>query len=349
MTGLEERFTRGSVLITDLLRMAAEVPFMSDDPTGNDWRRFEQSIECLKRRTESYGWAFQVQVHQVLKMRLGPFKSAYNLKKKSETLEHLLAFVDKYACAAETDEFDRMLNGETKEIPVDPSVPSCRFCHEPGHVVKNCHKRKSIVCFKCGRSGHMARKCSQTPRVETIQVGSISEGPIDDRPRCTTKVNDKEFTSIADPGSIITVFPESAVQTDAPIKSFGMADGVSKMYVKGPIKTEFSVNERKFEHEVYTQTAEEGILGADLLKEAKAKIDMANGSVVFPEDTRQEAKSEQPDEKTETKADDVQGKLQAFEEMIKADYADLMEGIGCCDAVKVNIDTGDHKPIACSE
>ena len=27
MTGLEERFTRGSVLITDLLRMAAEVPF----------------------------------------------------------------------------------------------------------------------------------------------------------------------------------------------------------------------------------------------------------------------------------------------------------------------------------
>src|SRR5699024_4669427 len=50
LAGLGARFTRASVLINDLLRMASEVPTITDSPSDKDWRKFEQNIECLKRR-----------------------------------------------------------------------------------------------------------------------------------------------------------------------------------------------------------------------------------------------------------------------------------------------------------
>ena len=46
-------------------------------------------------------------------MRLGPFKAAYDLKKRNSTLEHLIAFVDKSARAAEIDAKDRAVFGLT--------------------------------------------------------------------------------------------------------------------------------------------------------------------------------------------------------------------------------------------
>ena len=131
------------------------------------------------------------------------------------------------------------------EYAVEKS-PNCYYCGEPGHIVKRCPKRKSAICFKCSRPGHLARRCVMVK--PGIQVATISEVRVDERPHCSTKVKDKEFTSIADPGSLNTVFP--AVQADTPMKT---------------------------------------------------KIDMADGSVVFPEGTSKGAKSEQPAEKAQVK------------------------------------------------
>ena len=123
------------------------------------------------------------------------------------------------------------------EYAVEKS-PNCYYCDEPGHIVKRCPKRKSAICFKCSRPGHLARRCVMVK--PGMQVAAISEARVDERPCCSTKVKDKEFTSIADPGSPITVFPDSAVQADTLMKT---------------------------------------------------KIDMADGSVVFPEDTRKKPRA----------------------------------------------------------
>lgn len=35
----------------------------------------------------------------------------------------------------------------------------CYFCKKPGHISKDCHKKKTMNCFACGESGHKIAEC----------------------------------------------------------------------------------------------------------------------------------------------------------------------------------------------
>ena len=264
------------------------------------------------------------------------------------------------------------------QLPITTSATTCNYCKLPGHIVSGCPAKKDKKCYDCGQMGHIAKFCKIASNNKEItnyswrsspgQVGAITANKDDPRPRCTTEYSGKRCKGIVDPGSMVTVFPNDVVKEDGPVQSYTMADGASQLYVKGPIETKFNLDGKPFEFPVYTQCAEEAIIGADFLKSARAKIDMADGTVTFPgkvtaasEITETPTEADQMrvyEEVIRAEAKELRGSVdrcdlvkrtpeeKVFEEVIKTEYKDLMEGIGRCDLVKVDIDTGDHKPIA---
>src|SRR5699024_7573464 len=83
--------------------------------------------------------------------------------------------------------------------------------------------------------------------------------------------------------------------------------------------------------------ADEAIIGADLLEEYGAIIDMARGEV----------KLTKPPTTTVSKCTPI---LVTTEEdlwkMVRLEYGDLLTGLGLTTLIEHKIDTGDHKPIA---
>src|SRR5699024_10122008 len=94
-----------------------------------------------------------------------------------------------------------------------------------------------------------------------IETTAVSDHSV----RCKVEVRKKEGVAVVDTGSLKTFLPEEMVEMDAPMTSFTMADGVSKLWTRGPIEMEFSVAGVTFVHPIYLREAKEAIIGSDLL------------------------------------------------------------------------------------
>src|SRR5699024_11129578 len=92
-----------------------------------------------------------------------------------------------------------------------------------------------------------------------IETTTVSDHNV----RCKVEVGKKEGVAVVDTGSLKTFMPEELVEMDAPTASFTMADGVSKLWTRGPI--EFTVAGVTFVHPIYLRDAKEAIIGSDLL------------------------------------------------------------------------------------
>ena len=55
----------------------------------------------------------------------------------------------------------------------------CKFCGIPGHLIKDCRKkkRKMCGCFQCGKTWHMAKGCPKR-QGQGQRTGSTSRGQI---------------------------------------------------------------------------------------------------------------------------------------------------------------------------
>ena len=251
-----------------------------------------------------------------------------------------------------TKEATQSSRGGQKKAPSARPWAQCAYCKsdEPKpHDKSECPNRNNPKCFACAERGHISKDCTNKAlkqyqrsmdsewRKKPVQVGLVSkqvEG--DPRPRCTANVRGKECEAIIDCGSIATTFPTSVVEADAPIKSFTMADGVTSLFVRGPVETEFALDGQKFEAPVYMQKSDEAIIGADFLKKNGAVINMAEGSVSFAKKP-EEVPSQKDERLKEIKAD--------CEKMVNEEYSDLMTGIGRCELVQHEINTVEHEPM----
>src|SRR5699024_9676175 len=161
------------------------------------------------------------------------------------------------------------------------------------------------------------------------------------RPQCDVTVGETPVDGFVDTGSQITSLPDTVIETDAPLRSFTMADGKSLLWTKGPVEVELTVAGVTVEHPVYLKRGEEAIIGSDLLDKFGGLIDYAdNRSLKFtkpPKIVPKDAESEPEGERIEASQ---------TEEVVHREYADLMQGLGKTELTEHEIDTGDHKPIA---
>src|SRR5699024_6069196 len=167
----------------------------------------------------------------------------------------------------------------------DDEALKCYFCGEVGHVAMMCEALAKINCSKCGKPGHTRKFChkaaelgavcliSKHPEMpkrsgaeswrkpKSIEMTTVSDHSV----RCKVEVGKKEGVAVVDTGSLKTFLPEEMVEMDAPMTSFTMADGVSKLWTRGPIEMEFTVAGVTFVHPIYLREAKEAIIGSDLL------------------------------------------------------------------------------------
>ena len=212
----------------------------------------------------------------------------------------------------------------------------CYYCKLDGHLARECAELKTAKCSKCGKSGHTAKYHTKVtsaypscPRVCSVRAPK--------KPRCSVKVGETQLEALIDTGSDVTLFPEAVVQADAPVREFAMADGKSCLVTRGPVDVNITMLEKDISHPAYVHQADEAIIGADLLEEYGAIIDMARGEV----------KLTKPPTTTVSKCTPI---LVTTEEdlwkMVRLEYGDLLTGLGLTTLIEHKIDTGDHKPIA---
>ena len=59
---------------------------------------------------------------------------------------------------------------------------------------------------------------------------------VDPRPKTTVKVKNMQMEAVVDTGAVITILPEEVFpEVVAPVKTFMLADGESKMKARGPV------------------------------------------------------------------------------------------------------------------
>ncbi|PHH75228.1 hypothetical protein CDD80_2534 [Ophiocordyceps camponoti-rufipedis] len=65
--------------------------------------------------------------------------------------------------------------GETgaAECPT-PREMTCRYCHQPGHMVKDCPDKPAMVCSNCGQEGHMRNSCTNARKLDRDNVATVN-------------------------------------------------------------------------------------------------------------------------------------------------------------------------------
>ena len=249
--------------------------------------------------------------------------------------------------------------------------PKCFFCKEPGHMAKDCEKLKKTACDDCGVKGHTKKYCKapnkksdqyssmsnacwrkrQEPEKKEVEVAcaaAVASVDEESRPLCEIKIGEKVTQSLADTGSKRTVFSRKYVPTEAPWKSFGMADGKSLMWTQGPQEVEFEMDGIPCKHPVYVHDADFNILGVDLLKEYGAVISVGDRTVKFskrpPKESSEGERPKQPEPRR--KDESKEATEDKCQRMVREEFSDLMNGIGKTDLVEHRLDTGEHEPIA---
>ena len=176
------------------------------------------------------------------------------------------------------------------------------------------------------------------------QVAKIDAQSADKKPRCKVTVDENETAGVMDTGADETHVPDTVVNTDAPLRSFTMADGKSVLWSKGPVEAELKIGDMTVTHPVYTYKGNETIIGSDLLDKYGAVIDYSNNrSVTF---TKAPSKAEVKPEKLVKPTESNKAPECELDQLVQMEYGDLMEGLGKTDLTEHVIDTGDHKPIA---
>ena len=239
----------------------------------------------------------------------------------------------------------------------------CFFCKENGHVISDCAQLKVHICRLCKKAGHSAKFCSLNPNKiggnywrrgakDRRRVGTVG-ARVDPRPKTTVKVKNVRMEAVVDTGAVITILPEEVFpEVVAPVKTFMLADGESKMEARGPVPLQIEVAGKQLTHPTYLADVDEPIVGADLLKENGGVVNVSNGELTLKpppekgseEGSKDEKKAEQGvlgvAQEEEAPAED-QLKKEILEE-----FPDLMQGVGLTNVVEHRIDTGDHRPIA---
>ena len=145
------------------------------------------------------------------------------------------------------------------------------------------------------------------------------------KPRCEVVFGEQQFEAIVNTGFDATILPLRTAPSDTPAINLKMADGQSQMTAHGPAEMTLTVAGKQMRHPAYFPDIEP-IVGADLLKEHKAVIDMANGKLTL-------------NKVIET----TSGGLC---KLVHEEYSNLLTGLGRTDIVEHSIDTGDNRPIA---
>src|SRR5699024_9020931 len=133
------------------------------------------------------------------------------------------------------------------------------------------------------------------------QVASVETTEIPEtRPHCEVTVGENTVDGFVDTGAQITSLPDTVIETDAPVRSFTMADGKSLLWTKGPVEVELTVAGVTVEHPVYLKKGEEAIIGSDLLDKFGGLIDYADiRSLKLTKPPMLDAESEPEGEKVE--------------------------------------------------
>ena len=92
----------------------------------------------------------------------------------------------------ETKEIKRKINGANdkcyncggsnhfvRECPLERGIPWCKICEKEGHYIEECSflrqvsdffAPKEIICYRCGRKGHIKPKCYAKTHVKGYQL-----------------------------------------------------------------------------------------------------------------------------------------------------------------------------------
>ena len=262
---------------------------------------------------------------------------------------------------------------------VNEDSRKCYYCHKVGHIASNCAELASAKCAVCGEVGHTKKFCNSKsgnkasskypasryskgvdgPKRSDAaswrkQVAAIEQPQAepDQKPRCVVTVGEASADGFVDTGSDKTHLPDTIVKTDAPVRTFTMADGKSVFCTKGPVDVVFTVAGVTFTHPVYVIKGSEAIIGSDLLDKYGGLIDYADGrSLKFTkppvqvENVEMKENTGEPLKKEEVAPAKPLSPTEV-EKVVEEEYNDLMEGLGKTDLIEHVIDTGDHKPIA---
>ena len=63
---------------------------------------------------------------------------------------------------------------QQQPLHMQPQIPQCYICHQPGHVARNCRSRRTIQCYRCGQYGHVQRQCQGNAKGLAARGGYVN-------------------------------------------------------------------------------------------------------------------------------------------------------------------------------